>query len=94
MNAPQSQYPDTLSIKNPFINYMINSFMTESLSYRNLSVDLLSKSMDWFLYDKDLRHEKRVKQNYESEKEQISTCHIHHVYLPVLRCYFSDNTAV
>ena len=27
------------------------------LSYRNQSIDLLSKSMDWFLYDNDLRHE-------------------------------------
>ena len=31
-----------------------------SLSYRNKSIDLLSKSMDWFLYDRDLHHE-RVK---------------------------------
>ena len=31
-----------------------------SLSYRNQSIDLHSKSMDWFRYDKDLRHE-RVK---------------------------------
>ena len=28
-----------------------------SLSYRNESIDLLMKSMDWFLYDMDLRHE-------------------------------------
>ena len=26
-----------------------------SLSYRNQSIDLLCKSMDWFLYDRDLR---------------------------------------
>ena len=26
--------------------------------YRNQSTDLLYKSMDWFLYDKGLRHEK------------------------------------
>ena len=32
----------------------------KSLSYRNQSIDLFSKSMDWFLYDRDLRHE-RVK---------------------------------
>ena len=32
------------------------------LSYRNQSIDLPSKSMDWFLYDNDLRHE-RVKIN-------------------------------
>ena len=31
------------------------------LSYRNQSIDLRSKSMDWFLYDNGLRHE-RVKQ--------------------------------
>ena len=33
-----------------------------SLSYRNQSIDLLSKSMGWFLYDNGLRHE-RVKGN-------------------------------
>ena len=32
-----------------------------SLSYRNQSIDLQSKSVDWFLYDTDLRHE-RVKE--------------------------------
>ena len=31
-----------------------------SLSYRNQPIDLQSKSMNWFLYDKDIRHE-RVK---------------------------------
>ena len=31
-----------------------------SISYRNQSIDLRSKSMDWFLYDIDLRRE-RVK---------------------------------
>ena len=35
------------------------------LSYRNQSIDLLCKSMDWFLYDKGLRHG-RVK--YENVK--------------------------
>ena len=34
--------------------------MTEVSSYRNQSIDLRRKSMDWFLYDSDLRHE-RVK---------------------------------
>ena len=32
--------------------------MTEVLSYRNQSIDLLRKSMDWFRYDKDSRHER------------------------------------
>ena len=36
----------------------LNSFMTESVSYKNQSIDLLCKSMDWFLYDRDLRHER------------------------------------
>ena len=27
-------------------------------SYRNQFIDLLSKSMDWFLYDRDLLHER------------------------------------
>ena len=35
-----------------------NFFMTRSLSYRNQSIDLQSKSMDWFLYDRDLYHER------------------------------------
>ena len=29
-----------------------------SLSYRNQSIDLHSKSMDWFLNDRDIRHER------------------------------------
>ena len=40
------------------VNYF-NSFMTESLSYRNQSIDLLCKSMDWFLYDTNL-HQERI----------------------------------
>ena len=35
-----------------------NSSLTEVLSYRTQSTDLLCKSMDWFLYDRDLRHER------------------------------------
>ena len=27
------------------------------LSYRNQSIDFQSKSINWFLYDRDLRHE-------------------------------------
>ena len=32
--------------------------LRRSLSYRNQSIDLLLKSMDWFLYDNGLRHER------------------------------------
>ena len=31
--------------------------MTEVPIYRNQSIDLQSKPMDWLLYDRDLRHE-------------------------------------
>ena len=34
------------------------------LSYRNQSIDLWSKSMDWFLYDNSLRHE-RIKCRFD-----------------------------
>ena len=44
---------------------IVNSFITGSLSYRNQSSDLLCKSMDWFLYEKDLRNERVKKQFFE-----------------------------
>ena len=43
---------------------MTTFFLTPSwwgpLSYKNQLIGLLSKSVDWFLYDRDLRH-RRVK---------------------------------
>ena len=42
--------------------------MTESLLYRNQPIDLHSKLMDWFLYDRDLRHE-RVNARYKKSQE-------------------------
>ena len=39
------------------VKLLLNSFMI--LSYRNQSIDLQCKSMDWSLYDTDFRH-KRV----------------------------------
>ena len=35
-----------------------NLLWRRPLSYRNHSIDLRSKSMDWFLYDNGLRHER------------------------------------
>ena len=32
--------------------------MTKVLLYGNQSIDLQCKSVDWFLYDKDLRYER------------------------------------
>ena len=42
------------------------------LSYRNQSIDFRSKSMDWFLYDNGLHHE-RV-------KSFIQLCHFHAMF--------------
>ena len=42
------------------ITFLLTFSRRKSLSYRNQSIDLHSKSMDWFLYDRNLRH-KRVK---------------------------------
>ena len=41
-------------------NTAFNSFITEVLIYKNQTIDLQSKTMDWFLYDWKLRNE-RVK---------------------------------
>ena len=57
---------DEVEIANTLNNFFSSFFSSltlswrRSLSYRNHSIDLQSKSMDWILYDGDLRHE-RVK---------------------------------
>ena len=50
------------------------------LSYRNQSIDLLRKSMDWFLYDNDLRHE-RVEPLWSQfhEKPEKTPCGNNHL---------------
>ena len=35
----------------------LESLMMEAILYRNQFIDLQNKSMDWFLYKKNLRHE-------------------------------------
>ena len=40
------------------INKSLTLLRQRFLSYRNYCIDLLYKSMDWILYDKDLRHER------------------------------------
>ena len=55
-----------------------------SLSYRTQSTDLQNKSMDWFLYDRDLRHEKIKRQlwNYKlNQTFQIRIIHCSNKYL-------------
>ena len=39
------------------LSYLTFSWQ-RSLSYRKQAIDLQSISMDWFLYDRDLRHER------------------------------------
>ena len=62
--------------RNFFIDIKLNriEFLTLSwrrpLSYRNESLDLQSKSVDWFLYDNDLHHE-RV-----GERKNSASCHV------------------
>ena len=59
-----------------FMKYLTLSWR-RPLSYRNQSIDLQSKSVDWFLYNNGLRHE-RVKQ----------ICY-HQMYLIIVYyCYF------
>ena len=45
--------------------------MTEALSYRNLSIDLLCKSKGRFLYDRDLRHERHILHPYQLLKRSV-----------------------
>ena len=47
-----------------------------SISYRNQYIDLLHKSMDWFLYDKGFRHE-RIKKAFKKIGFIWSTVNIH-----------------
>ena len=50
-----------LNVKNDLLVDILTLSWRRLLSYRNQSIDLRSKSMDWFLYDNGLRYE-RVKQ--------------------------------
>ena len=63
-----------------------------SLSYRNQSIDLLRKSMDWLIYDSDLRHEKvnksKVYQKEISKRSQYFIFHKHKLSTLTL-CRFS-----
>ena len=45
-----------------FINYAVSLFHDRGLyHYGNQSIDLHSKSMDWFLCDRNFRHERTKK---------------------------------
>ena len=62
-NGVQLEYPGMQKkVKNRSIGetLTINSLVMEPLSFKHQSIDLWCKSMGWFLYDIDYRHE-RVK---------------------------------
>ena len=62
---------DVWWLQNCFVYLWIGKHLTlwwrRSLSYRNLFIDLLYKLIDWFLFDRDLRH-KRVKSLHALEQ--------------------------
>ena len=64
----------------------INSFIKQAPVYRNQSIDMQSKSMDCFLYERDLRHE-RFKQHLSniwiSIQEKVKQ---HWDWLEKMRC--------
>ena len=69
--------------KNCWKDLFCNRFLSLSLScrrplsYRNQSIDLLFKSMDWFLYDNGLHHERVkvvIKVFIISLKEKLCCC--------------------
>ena len=78
--SPNRNYSNKCLINSPSFNMHILDVLKlctwcrlilswrRQLPYRNQSIDLLCKSMDWFLYDNGLRHE-RVK--YVLLKEEL-----------------------
>ena len=71
LSSFSSLFPYTLLLINSIFFFpTIFRFLTLSwrgpISYRNQSIDLLCKSMDWFLYDIDLRHERVKRLTLES----------------------------
>ena len=59
------------------------------LSYRNQSIDLLPKSMDWFLYDNGLHHERA---NLFEKRWQILALLVFQLSFRIARFYFILNT--
>ena len=52
-------------------NYALTLSLLRSLSYRNQSINLQRKSMDWFVYDRDHCHERVVGLRINSRDEII-----------------------
>ena len=71
------------------VNLVLTLSRRRCLSYRNQSIDLKSKSMNWFLYDRDFRH--------KSVNQLLSMTHDIYHYLDgdyEVRGVFSDISSV
>ena len=64
-------------------NLILTLSWQRSVSYRNQSIDLQSKSIDWFLYNKDLRH-KRV----ERVSKKLYVIHTNKTFMKLLVEWF------
>ena len=66
----------TLSFCHSYCKALMSDILTllwrRSLPYRNQSIDLHCKSMNWFLYDRNLRHETVKKRGTFSIKEHLT----------------------
>ena len=63
VEAKLEEYGSPVTISSPMIYCQVNLFFLilswrRSLSCKNQFIDLFCRSIDWFLYHKDLRHEK------------------------------------
>ena len=65
------------------LTFVLTLSWQRSLLCNSQSIDLLRKSIDWFLYDRDLRHE-RVKL-YKTCKGHIS---VNMIWYPALACSY------
>ena len=52
----------------------------KSLSYRNQSTDFYSKSIDWILYDRDLRHGRVKKMSSVSMNKSTNNSRFDHIF--------------
>ena len=73
-----------------FVAYTVHlliSFITGSLSCRNQSIDLLYKSMEWFPYHRDLRHERANQTNVTMIDWLLYECNIGLIWVKTIRIF-------
>ena len=57
------EWLNTVIFKNILLDYVLNFSWRKSLSYRNQSIDLFWKSMDWYPYDRNFFNEEIIFKN-------------------------------